>query len=73
MEQYCFISPIVDGNLFAVTGHFPRLVPDDDVDDDRIHLETYRILLSDVDDLNLNLRPETSLDAIVSAYNSITQ
>ena len=73
MEQYCFIPPIVDGNLFAVTDHFPRLVPDDDVDDDRIHLESYRISLSGVDDLNLNLSPETSLDAIVSAYNLITQ
>jgi len=73
LEQYRFTMPNGDGTFYAVKDHFPRLVSDDNVEDDRIHLESYRISLSGIDDLILNLHPEISLEKIVESYNSLKE
>ena len=73
LEQYRFTMPNGDGTLYAVKDHFPRLVSDDNVEDARIHLESYRISLSGIEDLILNIHPEIGLEEIVESYNLLNE
>ena len=69
--NYYFSLPRGDGEFFAVANHFPRLTSDDESNDERIHIESYRITLSNVSELSLKLTAPTTSDSILTQYNAI--
>ena len=71
MENYRFALPSGDGQFFVVENQFPRLTSEDNANDERIHIGSYRITLNNVSDLQLNVSAPTSKDSILEQYNTV--
>ena len=67
MEQYKYTLPQGDGTFFIVNDDFPRLTNDDDSNDDRIHIETYKITLNGIDHLRVDMSPPTTIISLEEA------
>ena len=67
MEQYKFSLPQGDGSFYVVTDGFPRLTSEDDSSDNRVHIETYKITLDQIDHLMLELTAPTMISEIENA------
>ena len=72
-EKFRYTLPLGNGEFYSVSQHFPRLVPSDDSDDDRIHIQDYSIALSGIDDLKLSLSPPLDEASIINEYSRVNQ
>jgi len=71
MENYRYSLPLGNGKFYSISGHFPRLIPEQDADDDRIHIEDYSIALIGVENLELNLNSPINSISILDEYSRV--
>jgi hypothetical protein len=71
MEQYKFSLPQENGLFFAVGDQFPRLTSNDDSNDERIHIESYKITLNQIGHLRLDLSMPTNFEDIILKHNNV--
>ena len=72
-EKFRYTLPLGNGEFYSVSHHFPRLVPSDDSDDDRIHIQDYSITLVGVDDLKLSLSPPINEASMLHEYSRVSR
>lgn len=68
MEKFKFSLPLGNGRFYAVKNSFPKLTVDDNPDDQRINIGSYRIKLTNVDSLKLDINDSTSVSEILDHY-----
>jgi len=71
MEKHRYSLTSGNGNFFAVSNQFPRLISEDDAEDERIHIESYSISLAGVDGLKLNLTSPIDYSSILNELSKL--